>query len=369
MPHVRHIASLAGLVLLIAGVALAQDAYPPEARKRFEEAVELTRHNQHLKAAELFRSVAEWPGGGNFKERAWALYNVGTELKLAGELEQAAATWRELVARFPRSDFAGLAEREANKLASPAEIDFERRFAEVSSVSLTAITRQERRQFDEAQPLLVQALGLLESLLHDHRDLPKACDVACQKAEVLKGLGRYSEAVGAANDAIELAEREARKPGAPNTARGGVVSAERELAEVKRALWCYLLDLGSKIFLGLLAAFLVAGRPWRLFTARLVKLTIGLLLADLVFGGLAIAGAEYAQRRDPTPDALMTDDKAFLLAIVPGAVGILVALGTAVAYKRYRGLPAVVLALLAALATSVCLVQHYGFTYAFFSGI
>ncbi len=368
MPHVSRRASHLGLVLVLAGVALAQDAYPPEARKRFEEAVELTRHNEHKKAAELFRTVADWKEGGDFKERAWALYNVGTELKLAGDFERAAATWRELVARFPRSDFASLADREAKKLASPGEIDFERRFAEVSSISLTAITRQERRQFDEARPGLEQALVLLDALLRDHRDLPKASDVACQRSEVLKGLGRYREAVAAAEDAIELAEREARKPGAPNTARGGVVSGERQLSEVLRALWCWRLDLGSQIFLGLLVVFLVAGRPWRFFTARLVKLAIGLMLTDLALGGLGVLGAEYANKRDPTPDSLMTDDKAFLLVMVPGAVGILVALGTAVAYKRYRGLPAVVLALLAALATSICLVQHYGFTNAFLPG-
>jgi hypothetical protein len=235
---------------------------------------------------------------------------------------------------------------------------------------MPAITQHDRREVEKARPGLEKALELLDALLRDHRDHPKACDIEATRSDVLIRLGRHAEAVAAAEDAVTLARREAEKPGAPNTARGDVVSAERQLGEARRALWCWRLDLDSKVLLGVLAVFLLSKRPWRALTPRLGRLALGLLLADLALAGLGVLGAEYVARRERNPDSLMTDGKAFVLVLVPGAIGIVVALATALSYKGRRGaLLAVALALAGTLAASICLVQHYGFFNAFLPGI
>jgi tetratricopeptide (TPR) repeat protein len=352
------------ILALVPGAALAQEHWPPPAEKRFQEALQLQLHGKHAEAAAVYREVADWPEGGEWKERARALYAVASELEAARELERALATYRELVQRFPRSDFVSIANRAAQRLdptGVSGGLEFQRLHREAWDVLVPAMSLHYRRELDAARPGLEKAEGLLRVLLRDHADHPQAVDVAVALSDVLIRLERLEEARAVALQAVTLAEREATKPGAPNTARGEVMNAERQVGEARRAIFCHRLDLGSKVLLVLLAIGFLRARPWVLATRAFVKLWLALMAFDVVLAGAAIFGAEYVRRRE-SPDSLLTDLDAALLVLIPGTIGITLALTFVVNYKGRRGAALAALAGVAgALAASICLVQSMGF--------
>lgn len=137
MPRLAALLLLA-LLLLSPGTASADDHWPPAAQARFQEALQLQLKGKHVEAAAVYREVAEWPDGGDWKERARALYAAASELEVARDLDHALETYREVVRRFPRSDFVSIANRAAEKIAPSGVaggIDFQRRHREAMDVS------------------------------------------------------------------------------------------------------------------------------------------------------------------------------------------------------------------------------------------
>jgi tetratricopeptide (TPR) repeat protein len=358
---VRRLAAVLTLVLL-AGVALAQDRWPPGAERRFQEALRLKLERKHREAAEAYRSVADWPEGGDWKERAQALYFAAAELHAAGELERALDTYREVERRFPKSDFAAVAHRDAERL-QPAGVagglDFQRRHEAAWDVLSAALTLDVRGEREAARPGLEKALDLLQALLRDHRDHPGAVDVTIAMSDVLVRLDRLDEALAVAEEAVTLAERETKKPDAADAARGELLSARRQLGEARSALRGRALDRAGMSFLVALAVALACARPWRRLARRLVTLWLVLVAVDGALAVLAIVGFRYLRAGDP--DSIITDSVVAALVVVPGATGITASvLATAsLGARRWSGVLSATAGVLAALATSTCLVQHY----------
>jgi tetratricopeptide (TPR) repeat protein len=364
MPRLAALLIFLALVLS-AGTVRADDHWPPAAEARFQQALQLALKGKHLEAAQVYREVVEWPEGGEFKERARALYAAAEQLEVAKDLDRALAAYRELVTRFPRSDFVSIANRAAERIAPSGVqggIDFERRHREATDVLLPAMTAHYRRDFEKARPLLERALALLLALLKDHRDHPKAVDVAVAISDVYVRLERLDEALAYAQEALALAHREADKPGAPNTAQGDVINARRQLAEATTAIHARRLDLASRALLLLLALVLLARKPWAVVTRRMAVLWLKLLALDGVLAIVGAVAAEYVKRRENLTDSTLTDPIAALLVFAPGVVGTTVALGFTFSFKgRRSSLLAAAAAVAAALAASIILVQHFGF--------
>jgi tetratricopeptide (TPR) repeat protein len=355
-------------------MARAQDPCPPAAEERYQSALKTklaakANADGHRKAAELYRSVVEWPEGGNFKRRSEALYFVGEQLEAAGDLAQAVAAYRELVERFPKSDFVSVAKRAADRLDPQGVVgglDFAARYDAAFTVYSNGMTLYDKRDFAAARPELEKSRALWEKLLQDHRAHPRAVDVAVNLSDALIRLERLDEAYAVAEDALRLGEREATKPGAPNTALGDVKNAQRQLSEASRAIWCKRLDLASKVALALMSVLILVRRPWKATTSRTIRLWVGLMVADALLSGAAVAANEYVKRRENIVDPLLTDDKAAVLVFFPAAVGIALALGARLSYKGRGGLAlALLFGVAGALATSTCLVQYFGFFNAF----
>jgi tetratricopeptide (TPR) repeat protein len=365
----RFFVALALLLLGLPGAARGQTSWPEEAERRFQEALELASQGKHEEAAKAYRSVADWPSGGDFRERARALYRAAAELESARDLERALETYREVAVRFPKSDFVAVADRAAEALAPKGVaggLDFRRRHEAALDVLLPAMTLA-RREPAAARPDLERALALLLALAHDYPAHPRATDVLVAISDVLVRLERLDEAVTVAEQALALAENVASGAHPSSTAPADVVSARRQVAEARRAVWCRSLDRDAKVLLAVIALALGWARGWRRLTPRLVRAWIGLLAADVVLAALAAAAAEWVRRRENV-DTLVGDDAAAALVLVPGGVGITVAFLSPVSRRGRLGAALTAVAsVLGALATTVCLVHHYGFFSAFFS--
>lgn len=342
-----------------------QTHWPPEAEKRFHEALQLSLKGQHLEAAEAYRQVADWPEGGDWKERARALHASATELQTAHELEKALATYRELVQRFPRSDFVAVAERAANAL-EPAGVkgglDYQRRWSEALDVLLPARTRHDRGDVDGARPGLEKAEVLLAALLEQHDDHPRIVDVAVALSETLARLRRYDEADAVAEKAVALAERAAKATGLSDGARADLARARQQRLDVRREVRIRLVaGRGAIALLVVLFVSLGFTRPWKRATRRLARLGAALVLADVLVALGAIAGAEHVRHTDD-PDSLLTDPMAAVLVLGPGLVGIALALGFTISFPSRKGvLLAAAASVLGALATSTILIHQFGF--------
>lgn len=355
----------AALLALAPSVALAQQLHwPPEAERRFQDAIQLARKGQHKEAAAVYREIADWPDGGDWKERPRALHAAAMEWQAAHELGKALATYREVVTRFPRSDFVAVAERAAKALEPDGVtggLDFQKRWSEALDVLLPARTRHDRGDLDGARPGLEEAETLLAALLRDHEDHPKAVDVALAESETLARLRRYDEADALAERGVTLAEREAAK-GTNDATRADLARARQQRADVRREVRLRLaagagaLGLLAALFLGVASL-----RPWRRATRRLVRLAIGLAVADALLAAVAAGGAIYVRLRDD-PDSLLSAPMAVALVLVPGACGIALALGYNAGLGGRRGAFVGALAgVLGALAASLILMHQFRF--------
>jgi tetratricopeptide (TPR) repeat protein len=357
---------LVGLTLALVFFALpasAQDQCPEAAQRRFQEALQLSLQAKHRDSASVYRSVADWPDGGDFPERARSLHAAASELEVAGDIEQALATYREVVRRFPKSPFAVLAGRAVQRIEPPGVsggVEFQRRQAEALDVLLPAIALNERRDVDGARPGLEKAVTLLGDLLRDFEAHPKAVDVAIALSDALARLQRFGEAYAAAEKAIVLAEREASKPGAPNTVLGDVANAKKQYAATRRAFHLWLVaDTGCKALIAVLGLILASRRPWLRLTRRHVKLLAVLTALEGVLALAAVVGAEYV-RRFKDPDSVVTDGIAAVLVLVPGLLGVGLAVGLAGSVSGRRGaILGGACGVIGSLATSVCLIHYF----------
>src|SRR5437870_2854601 len=111
------VVGLALLRGLAPGIAAAEDApTPPAALERFSEATRLMQHGRYVEASEAYRSVADWPDGGAFPQRAQALFLAGSMLESARDYEGALSVYREAAGRFAGTNFGRKADDAARGL-------------------------------------------------------------------------------------------------------------------------------------------------------------------------------------------------------------------------------------------------------------
>src|SRR5262249_37035684 len=83
---------------------LALDArgwWPPGAQQRFAEAKQLAQQGRYADASEAHRSVAEWPDGTIFPQRAEASFLAALMQEHSHNYERAIELYREVAGRFP----------------------------------------------------------------------------------------------------------------------------------------------------------------------------------------------------------------------------------------------------------------------------
>jgi len=364
---VRVVLAVVGLLVAARGPALAAaSTWPPAAQARYEEARGLMQHGRYTEAATAYRSVADWPDGGAFRERAQALYLCGTMQEAARDYAAAVTTYRETARRFADDPFARKAADAASALeeGGPVRgIEFRSRLDGAWDVLSPAQETAERDGPAAARPELERAATLLAGILHDFADHPRARNVAFALGDAHMALGRYADARADYGRAVELARREAERPGADaRYAESDVKSAEEKLAEAGRALWrARVVQLAE----GLLVAIglgVIAVRPWRGLDARLLRLGGALVAATGVLAALALGVAAWVQRFDE--HSPIEGGVAALFVLLPGLAGQLVALGfvsglAASGKSSRRAGVAAILGALAALAVATCLVQRF----------
>ena len=115
-----RIGALAALLLLVASVS--PSATPggsvqtqPAAQQRYDEARALMQQQRYADAAAAYRKVADRDDAAA-DLRAQALFASGLLLQNARDYERAAATYREVVSRFPGTLFARRAEQVVRSL-------------------------------------------------------------------------------------------------------------------------------------------------------------------------------------------------------------------------------------------------------------
>ncbi len=356
----------APFLLLLSLVALAA---PRAAHAHWQGplagALVLSKQGRHVESAAVYRLVADWPEVSPSTPRAQALHTCGQELELAGRLEDALASYREVMARFADHAFAGIARRSADRLEPPGVtggLEFRRRHDAALEVLLKAMPLAERRELEAARPGLVRSLELLAALYRDFPEHPQAVDVAIAISDVLVRLERLDDAHDAAEEALALARKRAAKPDAAPTAPADVVSALRQLDEARRAIRLLRVGRGAKGLLALLTVAWCALRPWRRFDRRIAKLAVVLLVLDVVASIGGAIGADYVKRVH-APGSPVEPLMGALLVFVPGLVGMTFATGFAITLRGRlnAALIAGLLGFLAALATTTCIAQHYGF--------
>jgi tetratricopeptide (TPR) repeat protein len=351
------------LALALAGAARAEEPprWPQAAEKRFEEARDLQQHGRYALAAARFREVADWPEGGPFAERAQALYCSALNLENGRELERALETYREVVRRFPASLWATRARQSVETLDPEGGhgLEFRRRQNEAWDVFQPATELLQRGKPDEARPGLERAAALFEALLHDHADHPRAADAALALGEARMRLGAFEAAAAAFGRSVELARREAVKPGSGHPTEEDVKNAEERLAEARRAIRRQLVDRGAWVLLAAITLILVGSAPWRRVTARVAALGGALLLVAGVLAAIAVALAAVLRSNLDNYSPIATSH-AILLVLVPATIGIVTTLGLA-AGRRGRGAALGAAAgVLAALAAAVIVVYACG---------
>jgi tetratricopeptide (TPR) repeat protein len=350
------------LLLVVASPALAQDAWPKGAQDRFAKARRLSEKGRFDEAARAYHEVCDWPEGGAFPQRAQALFCAGLAEESARSYEAALATWRGLLRRFPNGDFAHRARQAIERLDPPGArgVEFARRYDDAWSVLLPALQAEQRGDDAGARPGLEKALAILEPLLADFREHPRASDAALAIGDTRSRLGDLEGARDAIADAVLLARREADKNSRDLVAAGNVQNAELRLAEARRAITRRQLDRGATTILVLALGVLVSTRPWRARSTRLLPLGAALVAADAVLALVSAGMAEYVRSRidDHSP---LSGGEAALFVLGPGLVGIVVALGIANGRPGRSGIAlAGACGVLAAAALAVILVYAWG---------
>ena len=353
-------------VVLAARAGRCDDAparWPAPAEQRYEDGRQLMQRGRYVEASDAYQSVADWPDGGAFPERARALFLAGLMQENARNYDRAIAIYREVVRRFPGDAFAARAADAAKNLDSGDHargIDFRSRYDAAWDELSPARDVAEREGVAAGKARLEHAIGLLEGILHDHRDHPQARDVAIAIGDANMTLHRYAAACEGYRQALALAREDVARSG--RAADSAVRGAEEKLGEATRLLWRVRVDRIAQALLVLVAFALVSTRPWRQPDPGLVRLGGVMLLVTLVLtavaGAIASALREYVDDHSP-----LLSTAAALLVALPSVTGEITALGAVNGLRRsgVRGSVAVaaVLGVLAALAVAVRLVYAF----------
>jgi outer membrane protein assembly factor BamD (BamD/ComL family) len=350
---------VAGASLLLAPAARSEaPRWPSAAAERYEEGRRLMQQGRYAEASEAYRSVADWPAGGDFPERAQALFASGLMQSSAREYERALGTYREVMRRFPGTDFARRAATEVKALeegGAARAIAVQRKLDAARDELFPAEERVERDGLAAGRAGLVRAVRLLEEILRDDGDHPKAREVALTLGDAHMTLRDHRAARDAYGRALALLQGD----------RNAVVNAEQKLADavrwvrrdrVRETAWTLLTAIG----VGLLAV-----RPWRGLDRR--TLLVGGLLVSGTIGAALLAAAGAAFIRTYVDDHSPVEDRvAALLVLLPGVAGQVVALGFASGLARgpatsggWRTGIAALLGAVAALAVVACVVYAF----------
>ena len=364
------VVGLALLRGLAPGTAAAEETpAPPAALERFAEATRLMQHGRYVEASEAYRSVADWPDGSAFPQRAQALFLAGSMLESARDYDGALSVYREAAGRFAGTNFGRKAEDAARGLeqGGPARaIAFRRRLDAAWDELFPAAALVEQKGLAAARPGLERAAELLAGVLRDYPEQPKANDVAVALGDADMMLHRYARARADYERAIDLSRREAAKTSPDATdADLDVASALEKLAEARRSVRREWIDGIAKTLLGVIVLGLVVVRPWRHPDASMIRVSAALVLATAALAGAAGAAAQYVRHVDEASPIETT--AAALLVFLPGVTGELVAVGFATGLRRALGLRAprwnvgvaAALGALAALAVATCVVHAF----------
>ena len=356
------VAVLGGLAAAIA-VAAEEAATPPPALERFSEATRLMQRGRYIEASEAYRSVADWPDGGAFPQRAQALFLTGSMLESARDYENALSVYGEAARRFAGTVFGRRAEDAAAGLqegGTARAIAFRRRLDVAWDALFPATALFQEKGLAAARPGLERAVELLAGVLRDYPEQSKAKDVADSLGEADMMLRRYAQARSDYERAIDLYRRDARD------ADLGLASASEKLEEARRSLRRQWLDRIGKTLVGVIVLGLVSVKPWRHPDRFMIRVAAVLVLGTAVLAGVAAALAEYVRFHvDEASPVEMT--AAALLVLVPGVTGELVAIGFATGLRGALGWKgrgwnvgvAAALGALAALAVATSLVHAF----------
>jgi Tetratricopeptide repeat len=337
--------------------------WPAAAERRYEEGRQLMQRGRYAEASDAYQSVADWPDGGAFPERARALFLAGLMQENARNYDRAIAIYGEVVRRFPGDSFATRASEAANNLDSGDHargIDFRSRYDAAWDELSPARDIAEREGLAAGKARLERAIGLLEGILRDHRDHPQARDVATAIGDANMTLHRYAAACDAYRDALGIARAHAARSG--RAADSAVRGAEEKLGEAARLLWRWQIDRTARGMLVLVGLVLVWTRPWHPPDPGLVRLGGTVMLVILVLaafaGGMASVLRDYVDDHSP-----LLGSTAALLVVLPSLTGELAALGAINGLRRrgvsWRFALAATLGVLAAIAVAAQLVYKF----------
>jgi len=340
---------------VLRGVTVAADEppTPPAAQERFAAATRLMQQGRYAEASEAYRGVADWPDGGAFAQRAQALFLAGSMLESARDYEHALAVHRETARRFAGSEFGRRAEDAARRLeegGAARAIAFRRRLDAAWDELFPATDLAQRKGTRAARPGLIRAAELLAGVLRDFPEQSRARDVADALGDADMLLGRYAQANGDYERAMELARPDAAD------ADLQLASLREKVAEANRALRRQWFDRIAKALLAAIVLGLAYTKPWRHRASTTMRAAAVLVLGTVLLAALAGAAAEYVRVHidEASPVGTLA---AALLVLLPGVTGELVALGFTAGLRGRRwdvGMAAALGALAAlAVATSV----------------
>jgi tetratricopeptide (TPR) repeat protein len=340
-------------IVLLAWCVAAVAATPEE---RYDEARHLMQRGSYREAAQAYRDVAD--SDAPLLLRAQALFAAGLMEENLRDYERALATYAEVGKRFPGTDFARRAADAARVLEQGGHeqgLAFKRRLDAAYDELFPAKEAAERGGLRAARPGLERAVVLLEGVLHDFADYPRAREVAMALGDAHMTLTRF----GAAADAYARALALARGPGGDENA---ILSAQERLGEAIRAGRRQGITRLAWTVLGAIALGFVLVRPWSGLDASVLRLGATLAGTTLVLAAVA-ALAAYVVRQYVDDHSPVENGVASLLVALPGLTGQIVALGFASGLRgrggRWRGALPAVLGTLAALAVAACVVNAY----------
>ena len=363
------IRALAGLTLLAGAVIVARAPaadVPPQ--QRYDQARHAMQAGRSAEAAAAFRALAD-DDGAPLALRAQALFATGLMQENARRYEEATALYQEVERRFAGTEAAGRA-RDANAALTQGGaargIALRHRQDDAWDAWTAAQDHLERDGLRAARPDLEAAATLLDALLGDLGDLPKARDVAMALGDVHMMLRRFHAAADDFERAAGLARaRQAAGASSRPEADSLVMEAVDRRDEALRCERRQRLTRVAESLLATVVLGLLLVRPWHATDAQLLRLGGGLALTTLVLAVLAMGGA-YVLRNFTEEQSPVSETAAGLLVALPGVTAVVVALGFTAGLQRTRAWRparaagvAGVAAAVAALAVATCLIDAF----------
>jgi tetratricopeptide (TPR) repeat protein len=321
------------------------------------------QQQRYAEAAAAYRKVADRTDAAA-DLRAQSLFASGLMLQNAREYESAAATYREVVSRFPGTLFARRAEQVVKSLEEGGHargLEFRRRRDEASDQLAPAQALAEREGLAAARPGLERAVALLQGVVDDFPEHPQAPNVAVTLGNTQMTLGEFAAARAAYERAITLAGSRAAAGGA-GPVDSIVLDAEERLVEAIKEIRRERVSRGAQSSLAVIAVALLALRPWRGADAPILRVAGRLFIATLALAVLAVGAAWVVRSIDPSSP--IDSSLAALLVALPGLTGEIVALGMVGGLRGMLRPPTAVrvaatVGAFAALAAATCVVHAY----------